>query len=142
MLDKLGDGFKQARNIFSGHTKLTEANISDAVGVIRTSLLEADVEYGVAKSFIKRIQEKAIGQSVSLKAGKGSGKVRVRPADHFIKICQEELESLMGPADAVLNFAKNKPTVILMAGLQGSGKTTTSAKLTRYLCEKFNKKPL
>jgi signal recognition particle subunit SRP54 len=142
MLDKLGDGFKQARNIFSGHTKLTEANISDAVGIIRTSLLEADVEYGVAKSFIKRIQEKAIGQSVTLKAGKGSGKVRVRPADHFIKICQEELESLMGPADAALNFAKNKPTVILMAGLQGSGKTTTTAKLTRYLCEKFNKKPL
>jgi signal recognition particle subunit SRP54 len=142
MLDILSDGFKLAKEKFSGTATLNEENIREAVSEIRKSLLEADVEYSVAKDFISKVQEKAIGQSVQLKAGVGSNKLKARPGDHFIKICHEELVLLMGEPDSSLKFATNRPSVIMMVGLQGSGKTTTTGKLSKYLITKSKRKPL
>jgi len=142
MLDIIGSGFKQAKDLFKGQTTLTEQNVDQAVELIRTSLLEADVEYGVVKNFIQRVKESAVGRTVNLKAGKGSDKLRVSAADHFVDICRQELEALMGPTEAELRFASNRPTVIMMVGLQGSGKTTSTGKLTRLLLDKYKRKPL
>lgn len=142
MLDVLSDGFRVAREKFSGKATLSEENIKEAVGEIRKSLLEADVEYGIAKEFLANVQQKALGQSVELKAGSGSNRVRVGAGDHFVKICHEELVHLMGEPDSSLRFASNRPTVIMMVGLQGSGKTTTTGKLAKYLIQKHRKKPL
>src|SRR5262245_59485067 len=104
MLDVLSEGFRQARDKFRGKTTLTEENIEAALGDIRRSLLEADVEYGVAKKFLSQVKEHALGQTVKTKAGSGAGAVRVGAGEHFVQICQEELEKLMGPADATLTF--------------------------------------
>jgi signal recognition particle subunit SRP54 len=142
MLDVLSDGFSKAKDKFRGKTTLTEDNIEDALGEIRRSLLEADVEYGVAKKFLADVKEKALGRTVQTKAGSGSGAMRVGAGEHFVKICQDELVNLMGPADAELNFATNRPSTIMMVGLQGSGKTTTTGKLTKYLVKKHKRKPL
>jgi signal recognition particle subunit SRP54 len=142
MLDVLSSGFKSARDKFSGKTTLSTENISEAVEIIRKSLLDADVEYGITKEFLANVQQRAVGQSVQLKAGASSGRMKVTPGDHFIKICHEELVSLMGEEDSSLKFASNRPTVIMMVGLQGSGKTTSSGKLTKYLMKKHHKKPL
>lgn len=142
MLDVLSDGFRQARDRFRGKTVLSEDNLEEAVADIRKSLLEADVEYGVAKKFLAQVKEQALGKEVQLKAGRGDARMRVNPGDHFVQICQQELEKLMGPVDTALHFAANRPTVIMMVGLQGSGKTTTSGKLTKFLASKRQKKPL
>ncbi|MGE0172924.1 MAG: signal recognition particle protein [Oligoflexales bacterium] len=142
MLDILSDGFKEAKLKLKGQASLTEEVIDDAMGVIRKSLLDADVEYGVVKVFLERVKTKAVGQIVQLKAGKGDSKRRVSPSDHFTHICQTELENLMGPVDSSLNLPKNRPATIMMVGLQGSGKTTTTGKLTRYLVDKHGRKPL
>jgi len=142
MLDILSNGFSSAKDKFKGQTTLSEENISDAVAVIRRSLLEADVEYSVAKNFLAKIKEKAIGESVSLKAGKGSAKMKVSAGDHFVNICKEELEALMGPVDAELSLPNNRPATIMMVGLQGAGKTTTTGKITKYLMDKKKRKPL
>jgi signal recognition particle subunit SRP54 len=142
MLDVLSDGFKQAKSKLTGKAVLTEENIKEAVDEIRRSLLEADVEYSVAKDFIQKVQQTALGQTIQLKAGSGQDRLKVRPADHFVKICHDELVSLMGEADSTLRFAVNRPTVIMMVGLQGSGKTTSTGKLSSYLKTKFHKKPL
>jgi signal recognition particle subunit SRP54 len=142
MLDILSDGFRAARQAFTGKATLSEDNIEAAIGAIRKSLLEADVEYGVARDFIARVKAEALGTSVSLKAGTGDQKMRVTPSDHFVRICKSELEALMGEHDSSIRFATNRPTTIMMVGLQGSGKTTSSGKLANYLKTKFNKKPL
>jgi len=142
MLDILSDGFRTAREAFTGKATLSEENIEEAISAIRKSLLEADVEYGVAKDFLARVKTEALGTIVSLKAGSGGQKVRVKPSDHFVSICKAELEALMGAPDASIRFATNRPTTIMMVGLQGSGKTTSSGKLAKYLISKFNKKPL
>jgi signal recognition particle subunit SRP54 len=142
MLDILSDGFRIAREKMTGKATLSEENVSDAIAEIRKSLLEADVEYSVAKDFIASVKAKSLGTDVSLRAGAGSGKMRVTAADHFVQICKNELEMLMGEPDASLRFAINRPTVIMMVGLQGSGKTTTTGKLAKYLMTKHNKKPL
>src|SRR5688500_2526330 len=99
MLDVLSDGFRQARDRFRGKAVISEENIDEAVADIRKSLLEADVEYGVAKAFLQRVKEQALGREVSLKAGKGEARLRVSAGDHFVQICQDELEKLMGPVD-------------------------------------------
>jgi signal recognition particle subunit SRP54 len=139
MLDVLSDGFRQARDKFRGKATLNAESIDAAIGEIRKSLLDADVEYGVAKKFLAQVKEKALGQEVSLKAGG----MRVTPGDHFVKICQDELTALMGgPADAELTYATNRPTTIMMVGLQGAGKTTTTGKLTKFLMTKQKRKPL
>ena len=141
MLDVLSDGFKKATEKFQGKARLSEDNINEAMGDIRRSLLEADVEYSVAKTFLSRVKEKSLGEVVSLKAGKGNDKLKVTPGDHFIKICKEELEGLMGPVDTSLSLPNNRPASIMMVGLQGTGKTTTTGKLAKYLIRN-KRKPL
>ena len=142
MLDILSDGFRQAKDRLRGKTTLSEDNIDDAINDIRRSLLEADVEYGVAKKFLERVKEEALGQTVQTKAGKGAGAVRVNAGDHFVKICETELINLMGPVDSSLNLPGNRPATIMMVGLQGAGKTTTTGKLTRYLINQKKRKPM
>lgn len=142
MLDILSDGFRAARESFTGKATLTEENIEQAIGAIRKSLLEADVEYGVARDFLSKVKSEALGTTVDLKAGAGGQKLRVTPSDHFVRICKTELEALMGEHDSSINFATNRPTTIMMVGLQGSGKTTSTGKLAKYLMTKHRKKPL
>jgi signal recognition particle subunit SRP54 len=142
MLDVIGQGFKQAKQVFAGQATLNETNVQKAVDLIRSSLLDGDVEYTVAKNFLAKVKEKSLGQTVDLKAGSGSQRLKVTPQDHFVNICRQELEALMGPVDTSIHFAPNRPTVIMMVGLQGSGKTTSTGKLTRYLIETKHRKPL
>ena len=133
MLDVLSEGFKKASQSLQGKATLTSENVKEAVSKIRKSLLEADVEYSVAKTFIERVKERALGQDVKLRAGKSRQKVKVTTGDHFIRVCQESLEELMGPADSSLSLPKDRPARIMMVGLQGTGKTTTTGKLANYL---------
>lgn len=142
MLDVISQGFKSAKDKLSGKATLTEENIHEALEVVRRSLLEADVEYNVVKDFLQEVREKSVGEKVQLKAGSSGQRRRVSAGDHFIAICKDELENLMGPKDSTIRFATNRPTVIMMVGLQGSGKTTTSGKLTKYLIRKHQRKPL
>ena len=141
MFDILSSGFKNVVDKIQGKATLSEENISEAIDGIRQSLLEADVEYQVAKNFISRIKEKSLGEIVNLKAGKKNSKVKVTPGDHFVKICKDELIELMGPVDSYLNLPKEQPAIVMMVGLQGTGKTTTTGKLAKYLIRK-NRKPL
>ena len=144
MLDAVTKGFKAAKNKLTGKAELSEANIDDALRDIRVALLEADVEFNVAKRFLGRVKEKALGEVVTLTATDKKGKRQeVSPGDHFIKICHDELENLMGPVDTslVLSQKGERPAGIMMVGLQGSGKTTTVAKLAALLVKR-GKKPL
>jgi signal recognition particle subunit SRP54 len=147
MLDAVTKGFRAAKNKLTGKAELTEANIDDALKDIRVALLEADVEFNVAKRFLARVKEKAVGEVVTLKAEDKKGKkLLVAPGDHFIKICHDELEALMGPVDTSLVLPKpgsagERPAGIMMVGLQGSGKTTTTAKLAQFLL-KQGRKPM
>src|SRR4051794_28591029 len=139
MLDAVTKGFRAAKNKLTGKAELTEANIDDALRDIRVALLEADVEFNVAKRFLARVKEKALGQVVSVQTEDKKGKkLQAAPGDHFIKICHDELEALMGPVDTSLKLEK-KPAGIMMVGLQGSGKTTTVAKLANLLMKKGKK---
>lgn len=116
-------------SVFSGlvqKKKLTEDNISDAVREVRLALLEADVNYSVTKDFVRLVKEKALGDAL-IKA--------VSPGQQFIKIVHDELVALMGKEEATLDLSKN-PSVIMLCGLQGSGKTTQAAKLARFLSKK------
>ena len=124
--DKLQDIFKDLR----GHGTITEANISEAMRQVRLALLEADVHYQVAKDFIARVREKALGQDV-LRS--------VTPGQQIVKIFYDELTRLLGGDNEPLNL--NKPARIMMVGLHGSGKTTSAAKLAKYL-KKQGKSPL
>ncbi len=142
MFDSLTKGFRQAMNRLAGLTELTEANIETALREVRLALLEADVELGVTKRFLARVKEQALGEIVRTKA-KVEGEKRTRSAsDAFVKICHDELVAMMRPEGEPLAWAeKGKPTGIMMVGLQGSGKTTTSAKLALHL-RKSGKRPL
>ncbi|MBH24244.1 MAG: signal recognition particle protein [Myxococcales bacterium] len=142
MFDVVAKGFRDVKNRFQGKRELTEENISEALRDIRMSLLEADVNYRIAKRFIKRVKEKAVGEVVKIKAG--TSDIKVSPGDHFIKICHDELENLMGPVDTKLIFENPRigPTKIMMVGLQGAGKTTTTGKLAKYIRDTYKKKPL
>jgi signal recognition particle subunit SRP54 len=144
MLETISRGFKAAKARLTGVAELTADNIDEALRDVRMSLLEADVEFKVTKRFLERVKEKAIGESVALRAKAGDRYLTATPEQHFIKICQDELIALMGEPvdpDTVVNWAKKGPTGIMMVGLQGSGKTTTVGKLARYL-EKKKKRPL
>ncbi|HEV8052931.1 MAG TPA: signal recognition particle protein [Parachlamydiaceae bacterium] len=110
-----------------GKSKLTEENVADAVSEVRLALLEADVNYGVAKVLVKRIKEKALGDAV-VKS--------VTPGQQFIKIVHDELVALMGGSESELDIKDGNPAVIMMCGLQGAGKTTHCAKLAKYLKRK------
>ncbi len=141
MLDILSNGFKKASEKFRGKATLSEDNVSDAIGEIRRSLLDADVEYSVVNSFVQRVKEKSLGQQVELKAGKLGQKIQVSPGDHFVNICKEELQILMGEGETELHLSSHL-VKIMMVGLQGTGKTTTSGKLAKYLRERKHRKPL
>ena len=142
MLDSLTEGFRNVRLRMAGQAKITEEDISQAVRDVRVSLLEADVDYGVVNGFIERVKERSLGEVVQLKTKtKKKDLLQVTPGDHFVRICHEELVGLMGPVDTELEYANKGPTGVMMVGLQGSGKTTTSGKLARLLKAK-GKKPM
>lgn len=124
MLGILSEKMQGLFSKLAGKKKLTEENVSDAVSEVRLALLEADVNYGVVKILIKRVKEKALGESV-IKA--------VSPGQQFIKILHDELVGFMGGEEVDVNLDGEKPAVIMMCGLQGSGKTTHCAKLAIYL---------
>ena len=144
MLETVTKGFRNARLKLKGKTTLSEDNIKTALRDVRVSLLEADVELGVVKSFLARVKERTIGEVVQLKVKDPIPNlppgVKITPADHFIKICHDELVDLMGPVEAGLQ-TEGDPAIIMMVGLQGSGKTTTSGKLARQL-KAAGKKPM
>ncbi len=127
--DKLSRAFKRLKN----KGKLSEADVKEAMREVRLALLEADVNYKVAKDFTNKVTERAVGQDVM---------ESLTPAQMVIKIVNEELTALMGGENARLEFASKPPTVIMMCGLQGSGKTTHSAKLAKMLKEQQNRRPL
>lgn len=126
MLGVLSDKMHGLFAKLAGKKKLTEENISEAVSEVRMALLEADVNYGVAKTLVKRVKEKAVGDEV-IKS--------VTPGQQFIKIVHDELVALMGQGEAPLDL-KEKPAVVMVCGLQGAGKTTLCAKLAKYLKKK------
>lgn len=124
MFDNLTDRLSGTFRKLTGKANLTEANIQDALREVRRALLEADVALPVVKDFVDRVSLRAVGQEVSSS---------LTPGQAFIKIVQAELESIMGTANSELNLKAAPPAVVLMAGLQGAGKTTTAAKLARWL---------
>lgn len=142
MLDMISNGFKKATEELTGRSKLTEENLAPALEEIRRSLLDADVEYSVVKTFLKNVKEASLGESVQIRAGKGEKKVKVSAREHFIKICQDKLEDLMGPVDTGLSLPKGKIATVMMVGLQGSGKTTSTGKLALFLKSNEKRKPL
>ncbi|MCB1661634.1 MAG: signal recognition particle receptor subunit alpha, partial [Pseudomonadales bacterium] len=131
MFDSLTNRLTDALKQVSGKAKLSEDNIKDTLREVRMALLEADVALPVVKVFIESIKERAIGQEVAQS---------LTPGQAFIKIVQSELERVMGEYCEELNLAAQPPAVILVAGLQGAGKTTSIAKLARWLKERKNKK--
>ena len=132
MFDNLSERLERSFKILKGEGRITEINIAETVKDIRKALLEADVNYKTAKQFTDRVKEKALGQNV-INA--------VRPGQLMIKITHDELAELMGGEAQDINL-KGQPAVILMSGLQGSGKTTFAAKLANYLQTKKNKRVL
>jgi signal recognition particle subunit SRP54 len=142
MFETLTKGFRAARQRLSGLTELDEENIEQALRDVRLSLLEADVEFNVVKRFLAAVKEKAIGDVMQTSATVKGQKVKVGPAERFIKICHDELMAMMSSEGEPLSFApKPGVTGILMVGLQGTGKTTQTAKLARLLTSQ-GKKPL
>ena len=127
MFDELSARFEDAVKGLKGESKISENNIDSALKQVRNALLDADVSLSVVKEFIRDVKDKAIGEDV----------VRgVNPGQKFIEVVNSELVNIMGNENSPLNENKNKPTVILMAGLQGAGKTTATGKLGLYLKEK------
>src|ERR1700744_5564844 len=124
MFENLQEKLQRAFKNLRGQGTLTEENIQEALKEIRMALLEADVNFKVVKLFIDRVAEKAVGQEVM---------TALSPAQQVIKIVHDELVEVLGKDTAKLKFASQPPSVILMAGLQGSGKTTTSGKLAAWL---------
>jgi signal recognition particle subunit SRP54 len=142
MLETLTQGFRNARARLKGFRQLSEGNIEEALEQVKESLLEADVEYHVALSFLEQVKKKAVGELVQTKVTHKGQEIKATPADHFVKICHDQLVSLMGSEDTGYQRSKTRPvTTVMMVGLQGSGKTTTAAKLARnYL--KDGRKPM
>ena len=133
MLEIVSKGFKNAKAALTGKAELTEENINEAVREIRVSLLEADVELGVVRSFLARVKKRAIGEVVRTEAQSGAKKLKTTPGEHFVLICQTELEKLMGPVEEAPIVYRRPYTIIMLVGLQGTGKTTTAGKLAKYL---------
>jgi len=132
MFDSLSSKLEKAFQVLKGHGKITEINVAETLKEVRRALLDADVNYKIAKDFTLKVKDKAIGMKVL---------TSLKPSQLLIKIVKEELTDLMGSEASEINI-KNKPSIILMSGLQGSGKTTFSGKLALYLKNKFSKKPL
>ena len=137
MFESLSRGFRQAKNRLAGLTELTNDNIEAALREVRQSLLEADVELGVVKAFLARVKAKAVGETVQVRAKGADGRVlKVSAADQFTKICHDEMIALMTSEGDALTFAAKGVTGIMMVGLQGSGKTTSCAKLALFLTKR------
>src|SRR5881227_3681999 len=130
MFEGITRGLSEAFKKLRGHGRLTEANMQDGLREVRKALLEADVNFNVANDFIKRVGEQAIGKEV-LRS--------IKPGEQIVSIIYEELVSLMGPVDTRFHFAKDRPTVVMLCGLQGSGKTTTAGKLALTLRDQGRK---
>lgn len=141
MFDALIKGFREAQNRLSGLTELTPENIRPALQEVRQSLLDADVELGVVKRFLARVEEKATGQTVQVRVKHEGQTHRVTAADVFVKTCHDELVAMMSSDAQPLTLRDKGLSSIVMIGLQGSGKTTTAAKLARLL-KQDGKKPL
>ena len=132
MFESLSDRLQDIAHKIKGYGKITEENIAPMMREIRLSLLEADVNYKVVKEFTNAVKEKALGEEVSKS---------LNPGDLFVKIVRDELQELLGGDNAPLVIDK-KPTITMLVGLQGSGKTTTIGKLANFLRKKHSKKPL
>src|SRR3954467_11875975 len=124
----LGDALKRLR----GRGRITEANVQEGLQEVRKALLDADVNYNVVESFVERVTKRSVGQEVLR---------TIDPGEQIVKIVYDELVALMGPVDTRIRFAKDRPTVLMLCGLQGQGKTTTAAKLALTLRE-MGRKPL
>jgi len=133
MLDNLTQRLSRVVKTLRGEARLTDSNIAEALREVRVALLEADVALPVVKTFIENVREKALGQEVA-----GS----LTPGQALVGVVHRELGRLMGGENAALDLAVAPPAVVLLAGLQGSGKTTTAAKLARFLAAQWKKKPL
>ena len=132
MFESLGDRLQSAINKIKGYGKITEDNISEVTREIRLALLEADVNYKVVKEFINNVKEKALGEEVAKS---------LKPGEMFVKIVKDELVDLLGGEQAPL-YTSGKPSVLMLVGLQGAGKTTMIGKLGLMLRKKHGKKPL
>ena len=132
MFDQLQDKLDRAFKVLKGQGKITEINVAETLKEVRKALLDADVNYKVAKAFTDTVKEKALGQQVL---------TAISPGQLLVKITHDELKQLMGGSRADIQLQAN-PTIILMSGLQGSGKTTFSGKLAHFLKHKRGKKPL
>lgn len=132
MFESLTEKLESAVNNIRGYGKITEDNIGEAMKQVRMALLEADVNYKVVKEFTNKVKEKALGEEV---------KKSLKPGDMFVKILKDELLELLGSGDDKLSI-ESKPSIIMLVGLQGSGKTTTIGKLGNLLRKKKSKKPL
>ncbi|MDD7280551.1 signal recognition particle protein [Floccifex sp.] len=131
--ESLSDRLSKAFKNISGQGKLTEKNMNDMLKEVRMSLLEADVNYTVVKNFIENVKEKAMGQEVM---------DSLNPGQMVVKVVRDELQELLGQEDAHINFKKTGITTVMMVGLQGTGKTTASAKIAKYCKEKLAKRVL
>ncbi|WP_442846467.1 signal recognition particle protein [Leeuwenhoekiella sp. H156] len=132
MFDNLSDKLDKAMHVLKGHGQITEVNVAETLKEIRRALVDADVNYKIAKDFTSTVKEKALGQDVL---------TALKPGQLMTKLVKDELTELMGGDAEGINLSGN-PSVILMSGLQGSGKTTFSGKLANYLKNKKTKKPL
>ena len=132
MFDNLSDKLDKALHVLKGHGSITEVNVAETLKEVRRALLDADVNFKTAKEFTNTVKEKALGQNVL---------TTLQPGQLMVKLVKDELTELMGGETAGINLS-GSPTVILMSGLQGSGKTTFSGKLANYLKTKKTKKPL
>jgi signal recognition particle subunit SRP54 len=132
VFDSLSDGLQSAFKSLSGKGKLTEANMRDGLKIVEESLLESDVSYSVVQDFMSHVTEKALGRRVLLS---------LRPQEELIRIVNDELVETLGPVDSSLHLNADRPTILMLCGLQGSGKTTTCGKLTQMLREQ-NIEPL
>jgi len=132
MFDNLSDRLERSFKLLKGEGRITEINVAETLKDVRKALLDADVNYKVAKTFTDTVKEKAMGQNVL---------TAVKPGELMVKIVHDELATLMGGETADINL-KNNPAIILMSGLQGSGKTTFSGKLAKMLKDKKSKRPL
>ena len=132
MFDNLSERLERSFKLLKGEGKITEINVAETLKDVRRALLDADVNYKVAKTFTDKVTEKALGQNVL---------TSVKPSQLLVKIVHDELATLMGGTAADLNL-DGRPSIVLMSGLQGSGKTTFSGKLANMLKTKRGKKPL
>jgi signal recognition particle subunit SRP54 len=130
MLEGLQRGLSDALKRLRGRGRLTEANIREGIAEVKKALIDADVNYNVVQTFVDRVTQRSLGQAVLR---------TIDPSEQIVKIVYDELVALMGPVDTRIRFAKDRPTVLMLCGLQGQGKTTTAAKLALTLREQGRK---